>query len=79
MYSQLALHTIRKNIFIFQLLSLKAEILRKQEDLTRTKQENAEKIKTIKKKSLELKNKGVDGRQLNDLDDAEQDLLKLSK
>ncbi|CAH1131437.1 unnamed protein product [Ceutorhynchus assimilis] len=61
------------------LISLKAEILRKQEELGKAKQANSEKIKVIKKKALELKNKGVDDRKLNDLNEEEQDLLKLSR
>ncbi|XP_030754066.1 coiled-coil domain-containing protein 174 [Sitophilus oryzae] len=62
------------------LLSLKAEILRKQEDLAKAKADNAEKIKVIKKKSpLELKNKGVNERARRDFGDEEQDLLKLSR
>lgn len=66
-------------VLIFQLLSLKAEILRKEETLTKAKADNVEKFKRIKKKALELKNKGLEQRQLNDLDDEELDLLKLSK
>ncbi|XP_066247138.1 coiled-coil domain-containing protein 174 [Euwallacea similis] len=61
------------------LLSLKAEILRKEEGLTKAKIDNIEKAKSIKKKTFELKNKGIEKRQENDLNEEEQDLLKLSR
>ncbi|XP_066150027.1 coiled-coil domain-containing protein 174 [Euwallacea fornicatus] len=61
------------------LLSLKAEILRKEEGLTKAKIDNIEKAKSIKKKTFELKNKGIEKRQENDLNEEERDLLKLSR
>ncbi|XP_060524006.1 coiled-coil domain-containing protein 174 [Cylas formicarius] len=61
------------------LLSLKAEILRKQEELTKAKVENDQKIKVIKKNNpLEFKNKGVEERGSRDLSEEDLDLLKLS-
>ncbi|KAL1506521.1 hypothetical protein ABEB36_005869 [Hypothenemus hampei] len=61
------------------LLSLKAEILRKQEGFSKAKLDNEEKFITIKKKSLELRNKGIENRSQNDLTDEEHNLLRLSK
>ncbi|KAG5889004.1 hypothetical protein JTB14_033934 [Gonioctena quinquepunctata] len=62
------------------LLSLKAEILRKQEELTKAKFENAIKIKVLKKNTpLEIKNKGVEGRNKRDENSDDEDLLKQSK
>ncbi|KAJ8969678.1 hypothetical protein NQ317_000541 [Molorchus minor] len=51
------------------LLSLKAEILRKQQELIKAKADNDQKIKIIKKNTpLEIKNKGVESRQIRDLE-----------
>ncbi|XP_028136437.1 coiled-coil domain-containing protein 174 [Diabrotica virgifera virgifera] len=61
------------------LLSLKAEILRKQQELSKAKVENDVKIKTLKKSPLEIKNKGVEARDRNDQSDVDQDLLKQSR
>ncbi|XP_048517485.1 coiled-coil domain-containing protein 174 isoform X1 [Dendroctonus ponderosae] len=61
------------------LLSLKAEILRKQEDVARAKIENDGKIRTIKKKYTVKKNKGIENREINDLTEEDHDLLRLSK
>ncbi|XP_018576141.1 coiled-coil domain-containing protein 174 [Anoplophora glabripennis] len=62
------------------LLSLKAEIIRKQQELIKTKADNEVKIKTIKKNApLEIKNKGIEARQKNDITEEEEDLLKQSK
>ncbi|XP_056642401.1 coiled-coil domain-containing protein 174 [Diorhabda sublineata] len=60
------------------LLSLKAEILRKQEDISKAKIENEAKIKVLKKVPLEIKNKGVEERSNKDYEE-DLDLLKLSK
>lgn len=60
------------------LLSLKAEILRKQEDISKAKIENEAKIKVLKKVPLEIKNKGVEERGNKDYEE-DLDLLKLSK
>ena len=63
----------------FQLLSLKAEILRKQEELSKAKAENDVKIRNLKKNSpLDLKNKGVEQRQTQDTSE-DEDLLKKSR
>ncbi|ERL94466.1 hypothetical protein D910_11743 [Dendroctonus ponderosae] len=64
---------------IDRLLSLKAEILRKQEDVARAKIENDGKIRTIKKKYTVKKNKGIENREINDLTEEDHDLLRLSK
>ncbi|CAH1183265.1 unnamed protein product [Phaedon cochleariae] len=62
------------------LLSLKAEILRKQQELVKAKAGNEVKIKVLKKNTpLEIKNKGVEGRSRNDETEEEQDLLKQSR
>nr|CAI5818239.1 unnamed protein product [Callosobruchus analis] len=61
------------------LLSLKAEILRKQQELVEAKAENKIKREIIKKKTpLELKNKGVENRKRFDDTEEEKDLLKQS-
>lgn len=61
------------------MLSLKAEILRKQQECTKIKADNEVKIKTLKKNTpLEVKNK----EKLADnapLTDAEEELLKKSR
>ncbi|RZC32897.1 coiled-coil domain-containing protein 174 [Asbolus verrucosus] len=63
------------------LLSLKAEILRKQQELSKARAENEVKIRNLKKNSpLDLKNKGVEQRQTaQDLSEEEENLLKKSK
>ncbi|KAJ8921808.1 hypothetical protein NQ315_008437 [Exocentrus adspersus] len=62
------------------LLSLKAEILRKQQELVKAKADNEIKIKIIKKNTpLEIKNKGIEARLRNDITEEEENLLKLSK
>ncbi|CAG9826242.1 unnamed protein product [Diabrotica balteata] len=61
------------------LLSLKAEILRKQQELNKAKVDNDVKIKILKKSPLEIKNKGVEARDRNDQSDVDQDLLKQSR
>ncbi|KAF7266878.1 coiled-coil domain-containing protein 174 [Rhynchophorus ferrugineus] len=62
------------------LLNLKAEILRKEDDLVKAKSENVQKLKVIKKRApLELKNKGVEERKQFDYTEEELDLLKLSR
>ncbi|KAJ8936226.1 hypothetical protein NQ318_009359 [Aromia moschata] len=59
------------------LLSLKAEILRKQQELIKAKADNDLKIKVIKKNTpLEIKNKGLEARQIKDLEEEDEDLLK---
>nr|CAH7738206.1 unnamed protein product [Callosobruchus chinensis] len=61
------------------LLSLKAEILRKQQELVKSKAENEVKREIIKKKTpLELKNKGVEDRKRFDETEEDKDLLKQS-
>lgn len=63
-----------------QLLSLKAEIFRKQQELIKAKADNEVKIKVIKKNTpLEIKNKGIEARQKNDITEEEENLLKQSK
>jgi hypothetical protein len=62
------------------LLSLKAEILRKQQELGKAKSENEIKIRNLKKNSpLDLKNKGIEQRQTQDLSEEEENLLKKSR
>ncbi|XP_044262244.1 coiled-coil domain-containing protein 174 [Tribolium madens] len=62
------------------LLSLKAEILRKQQELAKAKAENEVKIRQIKKNTpLDLKNKGIEQRQAQDLSEEEENLLKKSR
>ncbi|KAF5270394.1 hypothetical protein FQR65_LT05582 [Abscondita terminalis] len=62
------------------LLSLKAEILRKQEELTKSKLTNeVKKVQNKKLKPLEVKNKGLEQRELNDLNEEEENLLKKSR
>ncbi|EFA13255.1 coiled-coil domain-containing protein 174 [Tribolium castaneum] len=62
------------------LLSLKAEILRKQQELAKAKVENEVKIRQIKKNTpLDLKNKGIEQRQAQDLSEEDQNLLKKSR
>lgn len=59
---------------------MKAEILRKQEEIQQAKSENDIKIKTIKKNiPLEIKNKGLEKRLLNDLTEEDKDILKQSR
>ncbi|VEN42769.1 unnamed protein product [Callosobruchus maculatus] len=61
------------------LLSLKAEILRKQQELVKAKADNEVKREIIKKKTpLELKNKGVEDRKRFDETEEDKDLLKQS-
>lgn len=61
------------------LLSLKAEILRKQEELNKNKHENRSKTPHLKKLTpLEVKNKGVEQRTLNDTNE-DENLLKQSR
>ncbi|KAK4883559.1 hypothetical protein RN001_006878 [Aquatica leii] len=62
------------------LLSLKAEILRKQDELSKVKLQNETK-KVIKKKvtPLEVKNKGLEQRELNDINHEEENLFKKSR
>uniref|UniRef100_A0A1Y1MAG5 CCDC174 alpha/beta GRSR domain-containing protein n=1 Tax=Photinus pyralis TaxID=7054 RepID=A0A1Y1MAG5_PHOPY len=62
------------------LLSLKAEILRKQEELNKTKLENQTKTAPTKKLTpLEVKNKGVEQRTVNDISEEDENLLKKSR
>lgn len=66
--------------YILQLLSLKAEISRKQQELIKARADNEVKIKVIKKNTpLEIKNKGIEARQKNDITEEEADLLRQSK
>lgn len=61
-------------------MSLKAEILRKQEELSKVKKDNKVKINNLKKNApLDLKNKGVEQRESNDYNSDEDDLLKKSR
>lgn len=54
--------------------------MRKQEELQKARAENDVKIRTIKKNTpLEIKNKGLEQRILNDLTEEEQDILKQSR
>lgn len=59
------------------MLSLKAEILRKQEELNKSKLQN--KAKKPQPKKLEVKNKGVEEREVNDYVEDEDLLLKSRK
>ncbi|XP_065157400.1 coiled-coil domain-containing protein 174 [Atheta coriaria] len=61
------------------LLSLKAEILKKQEELQKAKAENHIKLQKSHKKPLELKNRGVESRAANDGDVVDEELLKKSR
>nr|XP_023014486.1 coiled-coil domain-containing protein 174 [Leptinotarsa decemlineata] len=62
------------------LLSLKAEILRKQQELTKAKFDNEVKVKILKKNTpLEIKNKGIESRIRNDECPEDEDLLKQSR
>ncbi|KAF5290891.1 hypothetical protein FQA39_LY14571 [Lamprigera yunnana] len=62
------------------LLSLKAEILRKQEELTKTKLQNQTKrLQNKKVTPLEVKNKGLGQRELNDTNEEEENLLRKSR
>lgn len=63
-----------------QLLSLKAEILRKQQELAKVQKDNKVKIQNLKKNTpLDLKNKGVEQRENNDISEEEINLLKKSR
>lgn len=63
-----------------QLLSLKAEILRKQQELSKVQKDNKVKIQNLKKNTpLDLKNKGVEQRESRDISDEEINLLKQSR
>lgn len=64
--------------FNFQLLCLKAEILRKQEELKKATLENKVR-KAPTKKPLEFKNKGVEERQQNDHNEEDENLLRKSR
>lgn len=63
------------------MLSLKAEILRKQQELSKTRAENEIKIAQLKKNApLDLKNKSVEERQKQDeLSTEEENLLIKSR
>ncbi|CAH1104679.1 unnamed protein product [Psylliodes chrysocephalus] len=61
------------------LLSLKAEILRKQQELSKAKLENEVKKKVLKNNPLDIKNKGIELREKNDQTDEHEDLLKQSR
>lgn len=61
------------------MLSLKAEILRKQQELSKAKLENEVKKKVLKNNPLDIKNKGIELREKNDQTDENEDLLKQSR
>ncbi|CAH0552558.1 unnamed protein product [Brassicogethes aeneus] len=62
------------------LVSLKAEILRKQQELSKVKAANDIKILNIKKNTpIEFKNKGVEERSKKDLTEQEENQLKKSR
>lgn len=75
------LNLIISTTFIcLQLLSLKAEILRKQQELSKVQKDNKVKIQNLKKNTpLDLKNKGVEQRESRDISDEEINLLKQSR
>lgn len=63
-----------------QLLSLKAEILRKQQELSKVKKDNRVKIQNLKNNTpLDLKNKGVELREANDGNSEDENLLQKSR
>ncbi|CAG9854937.1 unnamed protein product [Phyllotreta striolata] len=61
------------------LLSLKAEILRKRDELSKIKVENEVKKKVLKNNPLDIKNKGVEEREKFDQTEENEDLLKQSR